>query len=44
MSRESGKNETVSLRLDGRYAFEKRGLVPIKGKGKMVTYLLQGPA
>jgi class 3 adenylate cyclase len=36
--------ESVRSRLDGRYAFEERGLIAVKGKGEMVTYLLQRPA
>lgn len=30
--------------LRGRYAFERRGSIPIKGKGEMMTYLLIGRA
>jgi class 3 adenylate cyclase len=29
-------------RLRGRYAFVERGRIPIKGKGEMTTYLLEG--
>ena len=29
-------------RLRGKYAFEKRGAISVKGKGKMVTYWLTG--
>jgi PAS domain S-box-containing protein len=29
-------------RLQNRYQFEARGIIPIKGKGEMVTYLLTG--
>lgn len=33
----------VRDRLSDRYTFEERGPVPVKGKGEMVTYLLQRP-
>jgi hypothetical protein len=33
--------EAVQKKLDGRYAFEVRDPIPIKGKGMMTTYLLQ---
>jgi hypothetical protein len=29
-------------RLRHRYAFDERGLIEVKGKGEMVTYLLVG--
>jgi len=29
-------------RLRGKYVFTERGLIPIKGKGEMLTYLLEG--
>ena len=34
--------EAVYRRLKDEYLFEKRGAVPIKGKGKMITYWLIG--
>ncbi|MGH7589439.1 MAG: adenylate/guanylate cyclase domain-containing protein, partial [Gemmatimonadota bacterium] len=34
--------EGVYERLHGRYAFRPLGTVPIKGKGEMPTYLLEG--
>lgn len=30
-------------RLRDRYCFEERGLIEVKGKGKMITYFLVGP-
>jgi hypothetical protein len=33
--------QPVKDRLDGRYDFEPRGPVLIKGKGEMITYLLR---
>jgi len=36
--------EEVRDRLDSLYIFEERGMVPVKGKGEMVTYLLHPPA
>lgn len=35
--------ERVVERLDGRWAFEPRGVVEIKGKGPMTVWLLVGP-
>jgi adenylate cyclase len=32
--------QAVKDRLDGRYMFEERGTILVKGKGEMVTYLL----
>jgi class 3 adenylate cyclase len=29
-------------RLQDKYVFEPRGVIPVKGKGDMMTYLLQG--
>lgn len=34
--------EAVYLRLRDQYAFEKRGAIDVKGKGRMEVYLLQG--
>lgn len=34
--------EVVRQRLDGRFGFEQRGIIEIKGKGPMSTYLLKG--
>jgi class 3 adenylate cyclase len=34
--------QAVHERLEGRYAFEERGPLPVKGKGEMVTYFLTG--
>lgn len=36
--------EAVKERLDGRYTFEPRGPIAVKGKGEMMTYLLRPPA
>ena len=33
--------EAVKEQLDGRYQFEERDPIYIKGKGMMVTYLLE---
>ncbi len=33
----------VYQRLQGRYQFQERGLIDVKGKGMMPTYLLVGP-
>ncbi|MCI5139874.1 MAG: diguanylate cyclase, partial [Candidatus Electrothrix sp. AR1] len=35
-------SENTYILLQDRYIFKERGLVDIKGKGKMRTYLLQG--
>jgi adenylate cyclase len=35
--------ERVERRLRGRYSFEPRGSIEVKGKGRMPTYLLLGP-
>ena len=35
-------SESTYILLQDRYIFKERGLVDIKGKGKMRTYLLQG--
>ena len=34
----------VYERLRGQYAFAERGLIPVKGKGDLTTYLLLGRA
>jgi hypothetical protein len=34
--------EPVFRRLEGRYLFEPRGLVDVKGKGPMQTWFLLG--
>ncbi|NES94440.1 MAG: PAS domain S-box protein [Desertifilum sp. SIO1I2] len=34
--------EIIYQRLCDRFVFEKRGTIPIKGRGEMVTYLLKG--
>jgi len=34
--------ETTYLVLKQQYLFEKRGIIDVKGKGKMTTYLLKG--
>lgn len=34
--------EVTYKHLKDRYLLEKRGLIPVKGKGNMVTYLLLG--
>ena len=34
--------ETTYLVLKEKYLFEKRGIIEVKGKGKMTTYLLKG--
>jgi class 3 adenylate cyclase len=34
--------ESVRQRLDSRFAFEPRGMVPVKGVGEMSTFLLKG--
>jgi class 3 adenylate cyclase len=33
--------EAVKRKLDGKYTFEQREPIDIKGKGQMVTYLLR---
>jgi adenylate cyclase len=33
--------EAVKRKLDGKYRFEQREPMEIKGKGRMVTYLLR---
>jgi class 3 adenylate cyclase len=33
---------TVYERLREQFLFEPRGIIPIKGKGEMMTYLLVG--
>ena len=33
--------QAVKDRLEGRYLFEARGLVEVKGKGSMMAYLLR---
>ena len=35
-------SEATYQLLRGRYAFEPRGVVPVKGKGDMAVYLLKG--
>jgi adenylate cyclase len=37
-------SEAVMERLAGRFAFEPRGLIDVKGKGLMPTWFLLGPA
>ena len=34
-------SETTYQKLQGKYVFQERGLIPIKGKGEMRTYLLR---
>ena len=34
--------ESTYLRLKGRYAFERRGEIEVKGKGRMTTWFLTG--
>lgn len=34
--------EAVQRRLEGQFDFEARGLVEVKGKGKVATWLLKG--
>ncbi|MBU0651514.1 MAG: response regulator [Proteobacteria bacterium] len=33
--------ETTQALLSGKFVFEKRGLIEVKGKGKMITYFLK---
>jgi class 3 adenylate cyclase len=35
-------SESTRRLLDGKFHFEERGLVEVKGKGTMRTYLLRG--
>ena len=35
--------EAVRLKLDGKYLFQERAPITVKGKGVMVTYLLIAP-
>jgi class 3 adenylate cyclase len=37
-------SDAVFQRLKGRYAFEPRGTIELKGRGPMQTYFLDGPA
>jgi adenylate cyclase len=37
-------SETVFQRLQGRFTFEPRGAIELKGRGPMQTYFLDGPA
>ncbi len=37
-------SEATHARLEGKFAMEPRGTVPIKGKGPMAVYALNGPA
>ncbi|MGH2398746.1 MAG: adenylate/guanylate cyclase domain-containing protein, partial [bacterium] len=34
--------DTVYLRLQDKFAFKERGVIEVKGKGAMLTYLLLG--
>ena len=36
-------SDTVFERLQGRFAFEERGLTELKGRGPMNTYFLEAP-
>jgi class 3 adenylate cyclase len=33
--------ETTQALLSGKFVFEKRGLIEVKGKGEMITYFLK---
>ena len=35
-------SETTYKLLDHKYLFQERGIIEVKGKGKMKTYLLLG--